>query len=552
MADPLSVTASLLALVTFAAKSTQSLHQLISSFKSSQRTIRGLKEELEALNEVLQSLHATISNGKACQEFEAIVLKCTKHSSGTRRSLRDWTTLTYMGGDINAFKNMLGGYKSTIAIALGDANIRTTNVTISLLNEYNTMIANTTSDLKEHLQELDEKLQAISQGAQAFNVDNLEQQRIKEERESAQSCLDICIQVSAHIDDVQQNAFVNTAGTSANNQDSTAESKKFTLAEAVTNNTLTDCKLGLAQTTSQLREQLHRINEQMRSSSQLLTPSGEQAIEQERIREELRSVEQSLKICSEAAEKAVPDRIHVFEDVLMGDDGDQIIVATFGDLISAKRVTTGSRSRQFFGQMSDTSLQLLSQRISRGPLEVDVDKSPFVLLLTETVLGKDHPGTLASINNLAVALRLQGKYVNSHIVRAEDDNDIPINPTGPIQQIIDSASAASNIQINRAGVFDRALDSSLMTNFNPANLPGTVDIPGLSMAALSNHGFPSTYTPLSDYEPIVTPTYPFDTSVSTPNMQYVPPISAVSPHNSGTPIVPAAALSIHSALAIFG
>ncbi|KFY67404.1 hypothetical protein V496_01595 [Pseudogymnoascus sp. VKM F-4515 (FW-2607)] len=354
-----------------------------------QRTIRGLKEELEALNEVLQSLHATISNGKvdltpltlpltrcnqACQEFEAMVLKCTKHSNGTRRSLRDWTTLTYMGGDITAFKNMLGGYKSTIAIALGDANIRTTNVTISLLDEYNTMIANTTSDLKEHLQELDAKLQAISQGAQAFNVDDLEEKRIKEERESAQSCLDICIQVSAHIDDVQQNAFVNIVGTSANNQDSAAESKKFTLAEAVTNNTLNHCKLGLAQTTSQLREQLHRINDQMRSS-QRHALSGEQAIEQERIREELRSVEQSLKICSEAAEKALPDRIHVFEDVSMADDGDQIIVATFGDLISAKRVTVGSRSRQFLGQMSDTSLQQLSQRIGRGPLEVDVDQS---------------------------------------------------------------------------------------------------------------------------------------------------------------------------------
>ena len=111
-----------------------------------------------------------------------------------------------------------------------------------------------------------------------------------------------------------------------------------------------------------------------------------------------------------------------------------------------------------------------------------------------------------------------------------------------------------------------------MTNFNTYNLPGTVNIPGLSMAALNNHGFPSTYTPLSDCEPILTPTYPFDTSVSTPtytplsdcepiltptypfdtsvstpNMQYVPPISAVSPHDSGTPIVPAAALSIHSA-----
>ncbi|KFY98667.1 hypothetical protein V500_01579, partial [Pseudogymnoascus sp. VKM F-4518 (FW-2643)] len=152
------------------------------------------------------------------------------------------------------------------------------------------------------------------------------------------------------------------------------------------------------------------------------------------------------------------------------------------------------------------------------------------------------------MNPMSIAVEIvyldrSGTHVNSHLVQAEDDNDIPINPARPIvrllyrpgqydifykytnasrslrqQQIIDSASAASNIQINRAGVFDRALDPSPMTNFNPANLPGTVDIPGLSMAALSNHGFPSTYTPLSDYEPIVTPTYPFDTSVSTPNM----------------------------------
>ncbi|KFY32513.1 hypothetical protein V493_00134 [Pseudogymnoascus sp. VKM F-4281 (FW-2241)] len=170
-----------------------------------------------------------------------------------------------------------------------------------------------------------------------------------------------------------------------------------------------------------------------------------------------------------------------------------------------------------------------------------------------------------------VYLDRSGTHVNSHIVQAEDDNGIPINPAGPIvdlpyqpghcdilykytnasrslrqQQIIDNASAASNIQINRSGVFNRALDPSPMTSFNSFNLPGTVNIPDLSMAALNNHGFPSTYTPLSDYEPILTPAYPFDTSVSTQNMQYVPPISAVS-HGSGTPIAPAAALSIHSA-----
>lgn len=165
-----------------------------------------------------------------------------------------------------------------------------------------------------------------------------------------------------------------------------------------------------------------------------------------------------------------------------------------------------------------------------------------------------------------------GTHVNSHLVQAEDDNGIPTNPAGPIvhllyrpghydvlykyinasrslrqQRIIDSASVASNIQTSRAGVFNLALDQSPMTNFNSFSLPSTVNIPGLSMAALGDHGFPSTYTSLTDYEPNMTPTYPFDTSVSTQDMQYVPPISAVSLHDSSTPIVPAAALSIHSA-----
>ncbi|KFY30236.1 hypothetical protein V493_02059 [Pseudogymnoascus sp. VKM F-4281 (FW-2241)] len=113
------------------------------------------------------------------------------------------------------------------------------------------------------------------------------------------------------------------------------------------------------------------------------------------------------------------------------------------------------------------------------------------------------------------------------------------------QRIIDRASAASNIRIKCAGVFKR--DRSPMASRDWFNLPDTVNIHGLSMEYLDNSGFPATYTPLGDYEPIWTPIYPFDTSVSTPNIQYIPPISVVTPRESGTPVVPAAALSIHSA-----
>lgn len=138
MADPISIASGLLALATFALQSSKSLYQAVESFQSNGRTIRELREELEALDGVLQSLYqaAAKSNsdltglklplfrcGKACRDFEAMIIKCTAHSGGSRTSFRDWAKLKYMGDDIIGFKNMLAGYKSTISIALGDANL---------------------------------------------------------------------------------------------------------------------------------------------------------------------------------------------------------------------------------------------------------------------------------------------------------------------------------------------------------------------------------------------------------------------------------------------
>lgn len=57
-----------------------------------------------------------------------------------------------------------------------------------------------------------------------------------------------------------------------------------------------------------------------------------------------------------------------FEDVKMAEDGRQVIVATLGDLISAKRITIVPRSLQVLRQMSDDSLQV-SLRSAAPPKE---------------------------------------------------------------------------------------------------------------------------------------------------------------------------------------
>ena len=138
MADPISTASGVLALATFAFQSSVLLYKAVASFQSSQRNVRELKEELEALQGALEALQETAATtdvdltmlqlplhrcGKACEDFQVVIAKCSAHSSKSKTSFRDWAKLRYMGDDIVGFKNMLAGYKSTIIIALGDANM---------------------------------------------------------------------------------------------------------------------------------------------------------------------------------------------------------------------------------------------------------------------------------------------------------------------------------------------------------------------------------------------------------------------------------------------
>ena len=138
MAEAIGIASGLLTLAAFALKSSQLLYKSINSFQSSRRVVRELKDELEALTAVLASLEDVSSDtdpvfaalklplyscGVACQEFEAVIAKCAPRSEQDRKSFRDWARLKYRGDDIVEFKVMLSAYKSTINIAVGDANL---------------------------------------------------------------------------------------------------------------------------------------------------------------------------------------------------------------------------------------------------------------------------------------------------------------------------------------------------------------------------------------------------------------------------------------------
>jgi hypothetical protein len=139
MAEAIGIASGLVALATFAFQSSITLYETIQSFKVHSTRVRDVQQELEALSEVLRSLSEQVSAtsdddlsaltlpllrcGKACEEFEQELLKCSSRSGGNRTSFRDWARLRYMGDNIDGFKQQLAGYKSTIIIALTDANL---------------------------------------------------------------------------------------------------------------------------------------------------------------------------------------------------------------------------------------------------------------------------------------------------------------------------------------------------------------------------------------------------------------------------------------------
>jgi len=139
MVEPIGLASGLLALAGFAFQATITLLKTVQSYQFHPKNVRDLKEELEALGGVLSSLTETVHTitdvdlsplkypllrcGSACEDFGKEIMKCSSRSGDNRTSFRDWAKLRYMGDNIDGFRQLLAGYKSTIIVALTDANL---------------------------------------------------------------------------------------------------------------------------------------------------------------------------------------------------------------------------------------------------------------------------------------------------------------------------------------------------------------------------------------------------------------------------------------------
>ncbi|KAK2688391.1 hypothetical protein QWA68_012337 [Fusarium oxysporum] len=360
MADGLSVASGVLALVTFAFQSSTVLYKTVRSFKTQDANARALKTELSDLTGVLHSLLETVTNypdinfdslelpllrcGKTCEEYGKLIARCTKHSNGTRPSFRDWIGQQYLKGDITDFRDMLAGYKSTINIALANANITITAVTRNVIDEYKDMIDDTTADLQRHMQRLDERARSLAiPPAESVESDSTDWLALFEEKESTRKGLQICTELSLHIEALESTSSENP------------QFSKQPSADKYIKSSLSSAKSSISTLESRLRSHGNEIDKRM-DAMKLKTDLSEDDInELAQLRETKESIHQCMNVVAHAGEDLARERANVFEDITMADNAYGITVSTVKDLVFARRVNVQGQARYVGGQIDEAS-----------------------------------------------------------------------------------------------------------------------------------------------------------------------------------------------------
>ncbi|CAM1503502.1 Fc.00g010930.m01.CDS01 [Cosmosporella sp. VM-42] len=369
MAEPIGLASGLITLISVAFKSSIALYNTIQSFRFQPKRVRDLMGELEALHVVLQMLTETLSRATdtdlsaleiplrrcsdACKEFEKELLKCCSRSGGDRTSFRDWAKLTYMGDGIDGVRQLLAGYKSTINIALTDATLRTSSITTQTLENHQQLIKTATDDFESHLQDIDEKLDALLKRAVTGTDSNaVELRRIKDERESTEKGLELCRQLSAHIDQIQVKQMEDYSALPR-----AVDRERY--PERIVNQGLQECRNNLNLKVTLLEQHLQTITARLRMSSEDLI-TGEDKTELIRLLDESETVRQCMSICTKA-DAHIQENVSIIDNYATGDETVQFLASTNDKTINGRNRGFGYRQRQIGGHFSDETAQQLSK-----------------------------------------------------------------------------------------------------------------------------------------------------------------------------------------------
>ncbi|KAL3462747.1 hypothetical protein BJX64DRAFT_258534 [Aspergillus heterothallicus] len=370
MGDPVSVTSKVVVISSSTLHATTSLYQTIDDFRNSKRAARELGDEVRALSQTLEVLKNAASDyeaelallklpllqcGVVCKELSNLIDQYVTRSGGSKTNLRDWTRVQYLGDDITNYRHVLANYKETIDIALRGATMHSPMVSRQVLHLYEDMIQNTTSDLRDRLVEFQRNLSTGQfRDDPDATISREELQKIEDEIRSTRKCLDVCNQVSGNIKR-NQARWENYTKHAADIHDTPSQGNyNPSIAQENAQKDQIFSVQNISAASNRLEEYLNRLE----ANLQL----GQVAFDFQKINQQRETITQCLNTYTDASPILKGSRVNIFEDVVSLDHTQQILVSTTGNLLIAKRISTGARSLQVLGQVSDETLQHMNSR----------------------------------------------------------------------------------------------------------------------------------------------------------------------------------------------
>ncbi|KAG4420660.1 hypothetical protein IFR04_006250 [Cadophora malorum] len=357
--DPLSIGASVLTVITATITTVKTLNETVGRYRGRDKTLARLQGGLHDLISILKSLKeaAAVETpilallkgpvsrcAQVSHEFEAAM---KTFDTKSKSSLKDWTKMEFMRGDINEFIDTLADYKATITIGLGTINMHTSRLTQQVVGEYSEMVKDTAYNLEIRLQRIDDKMAALS----SYHSTPPEDSNINLQDEKAVTiqCLRICERATSYIQSLQNEQ--STLQPQALGQSAEDILRQFE-AQLLTQRTLTENREKLVETMGRLQERLDSVT---------FNRSDDCENDTVRLKEEIEFSKQCLEVCREASNQVSTQKIHIIGDVIADGDCDQVVVTALADLFHVGTVKAQGRSMQMVGSMPADTIREMSK-----------------------------------------------------------------------------------------------------------------------------------------------------------------------------------------------
>ena len=188
-------------------------------------------------------------------------------------------------------------------------------------------------------------------------MESIDIQMMEEEIESTQRGLEICDQFSAYIEQTRSISLQRMTQ-APSTSDLGSSPLEYNVPWLILAQALNSAEREIITSRLRLLQYRHERGIHFRPSQyRRLPPQDNGSSEQSDIQEEADNIKESLHFFDRVSEETSKNRTNYYEDIATGDRSTQAVVTTLKDLISARRITSGSDSFQILGQLSDDSLQ---------------------------------------------------------------------------------------------------------------------------------------------------------------------------------------------------